>query len=279
MPKHDEHNKKVIGERLNTLLAVKDLKQKDVADLLGVTENTVSYYVTGARCPNTDQIIAIAKKWNVSADYLLGLSDVMSTAQNKKIACEVTGLTEEIVEFLVAAQKQDELCNYVLENNYAVLYPSYKDHKNVTDLFVVNMILSNFVNKGYILSTIKRWVCRYTHFMKGQDKNKDIFNFDDSKVIRNIKKDFPAFAELLENSSSILLTGREAEIYVHEQMKKELGRLLPIIISSEFDEDNRGKTDNSYLETLQKNIKKLENVIRKNEQNTDNDKLDVIFLE
>lgn len=109
----NEHNKKMIGKRLNALLAVKDLKQKDIADLLGVTENTVSYYVTGARCPNTDRIIAIAKNWNISADYLLGLSDVMST-ENRKLRLDVTNIPE-LKELLEQAENDMNQLNGTMQ--------------------------------------------------------------------------------------------------------------------------------------------------------------------
>ena len=60
----------------------------------------------------------LAEFFNVSADYLLGLSDVRSTEQDMRAACEVTGLSEETITKLKAdtptAWAVDVLvCSYV----------------------------------------------------------------------------------------------------------------------------------------------------------------------
>ena len=85
---------KTIGCRINQLLAEKDVKQKDLAKELGVTDNTVSYFVSGARKPNIEQIIKIAKYFNVSTDYILGVSNAKTTNAALKGVCEYTGLSE-----------------------------------------------------------------------------------------------------------------------------------------------------------------------------------------
>ena len=52
-----------------------DIKQKDLCKILGVAQNTYSQYGTG-KIPWTDEtLIKLAKFYNVSTDYLLGLTD------------------------------------------------------------------------------------------------------------------------------------------------------------------------------------------------------------
>lgn len=68
--------KKTIGSRINTALELRGMKQKELAKILGVTDNTVSYYVSGARTPNAEQIIAISTALGVSTDYILGVSTI-----------------------------------------------------------------------------------------------------------------------------------------------------------------------------------------------------------
>ncbi len=94
------NTKKLIGSRINSALALRGMKQKELAKILGVTDNTVSYYVSGARTPNAEQIIAIANALDVSADYLLGLTDTKAIEPDIKTACEVTGLSEESISYL-----------------------------------------------------------------------------------------------------------------------------------------------------------------------------------
>ena len=52
-----------------------DLSQKKVADMLGVAQTTYSQYELEKRPMPIDYLIALCKFYNVSADYLLGLSN------------------------------------------------------------------------------------------------------------------------------------------------------------------------------------------------------------
>lgn len=108
--------KKIIGLRINTLLADQKVSQKALAEELGVLPNVISYFCKGTRTPNTEQIIKIAKFFNVSTDYLLGLTDVKSTNTSIKDICEYTGLNEKSIyriSKLTSAPKGEELlkCN------------------------------------------------------------------------------------------------------------------------------------------------------------------------
>ena len=52
-----------------------DYKQKDVAKYLNVSQNTYSQYETGVIELTADNLIKLSKFYNVSVDYLLGLTD------------------------------------------------------------------------------------------------------------------------------------------------------------------------------------------------------------
>lgn len=84
----------VIGTRINSLLAQHNFKQKELAAYLDVTDNTISYFCCGKRMPSVEQIIQIAEFFNVSADYILGVSDVASTDVELNSVCNYTGLSE-----------------------------------------------------------------------------------------------------------------------------------------------------------------------------------------
>lgn len=64
-----------IGERLTSLRENKGYMQKDVAYKLEIAANTLSGYERNLRKPDTDALIKLAKFYNVSSDYLLGISD------------------------------------------------------------------------------------------------------------------------------------------------------------------------------------------------------------
>ena len=87
-----------VGEKIRELREETSTPQQKIADLLGVTRQSLSLYEKGERTINVEALGKLAEFFGVSADYLLGLSDVRSTEQDIQTACEVTGLSEKAIE-------------------------------------------------------------------------------------------------------------------------------------------------------------------------------------
>ncbi len=66
---------KVLAERLRLLRKEKKLSQEGFAKLMGLSTGGYQRYELDERDPTAPLIVEIAKYYNVSADYLLGLSD------------------------------------------------------------------------------------------------------------------------------------------------------------------------------------------------------------
>lgn len=64
------------GQRLKAALNSRHMMQKELAEKIGVHEMAISRYVHGGRIISVPILIDICKALNVSADYLLGLSEV-----------------------------------------------------------------------------------------------------------------------------------------------------------------------------------------------------------
>lgn len=62
-------------ERLKDVREDHDLTQEDIAGLLHTTRQQVSKWETGAQMMGVDKYIKLAKYYDVSTDYLLGLID------------------------------------------------------------------------------------------------------------------------------------------------------------------------------------------------------------
>lgn len=62
-------------ERLKDVREDNDLTQIDIANLLGTTRQQVSKWETGVQMMGVDKYITLAKHYNISVDYLLGLVD------------------------------------------------------------------------------------------------------------------------------------------------------------------------------------------------------------
>lgn len=95
------------GERLLKLREERKETQQQLADAIGITRQSLSRYETNERTPNIELVYNIAKHFNVSADYLLGLSDNPTTDPDIQNACKVTGLSEEAIERLSSLQYCD----------------------------------------------------------------------------------------------------------------------------------------------------------------------------
>ncbi|WAM36616.1 helix-turn-helix transcriptional regulator [Caldicellulosiruptor acetigenus] len=65
---------RLLGERIKQLREEKGYQQKDVAEKLGISKQAFSNYENGTREPNLLTVIEIADLFDVSVEYLLGLT-------------------------------------------------------------------------------------------------------------------------------------------------------------------------------------------------------------
>lgn len=94
----------MIGERLKQLRIKNGLKQQELADMFGLSSGTISFYESEQRKPDIDFIVAIAKYFDVSTDYLLGLTNA-TDKENIDIS-KVTGLNDFSLTILEQSLKE-----------------------------------------------------------------------------------------------------------------------------------------------------------------------------
>ena len=64
-----------IGKILRELRIELKLSQRELGKRLGVCNQTISFWESGQREPDLDALVKISKFFEVSTDYLLGVSD------------------------------------------------------------------------------------------------------------------------------------------------------------------------------------------------------------
>ena len=64
-----------VGERLKALRKEKGKKQREMAELLGLSLRTYQFYESGDYDPNLPNLVRLADYFQVSTDYLLGRTD------------------------------------------------------------------------------------------------------------------------------------------------------------------------------------------------------------
>ena len=69
-------------EKVFDLMEKKNLTQKELAKLSGITESSISRYLRNDQRPRLDIVVNIAKALNVETTYLLDEEDKSATAYN-----------------------------------------------------------------------------------------------------------------------------------------------------------------------------------------------------
>ncbi len=94
------------GRKLRKLRKDNNLTQKQLADKLEITKATVSAYETNAKYPSIEVLIKISNIFNVSSDYLLGLSE-KTEFQNSNLTDEQNIIIEEIIKQFIYLNNQN----------------------------------------------------------------------------------------------------------------------------------------------------------------------------
>ena len=86
----------MIDQKIKTLREKKGITQSELANQLGITRSGVNAWEMGISTPSTQYIIILAKFFNVSTDYLLGLSDTATISVEGLSDREIASLAEII---------------------------------------------------------------------------------------------------------------------------------------------------------------------------------------
>ncbi len=82
-----------LGGRIKYIRKIKDLNQVDVAISLGIPRSAISKIENGKQEMTSEVLFQFATKYDVSADYLLGISDDPSLPQ--KVIDEFNNKTKQ----------------------------------------------------------------------------------------------------------------------------------------------------------------------------------------
>lgn len=98
-----------VGYKILLLRKKHGLKQINLANAMQVSPQAVSKWEHGANCPDISQLVKIAKLFNVSTDFLFGVTDAQNGVFEATVFC--TGVTRFARRSISMASKN--LANYV----------------------------------------------------------------------------------------------------------------------------------------------------------------------
>lgn len=136
--------------RFRQLREEKGITQAAFADFLELSRPTIGFYENGDRMPDALALRRIAEKCQVSADYLVGITETRTMNISVRAICEATGLSENSVSFLKDLHAKDIFLKNKYQNN---IEPS-----EFTNIKVINILLEELKETPVLLYSISRFL-------------------------------------------------------------------------------------------------------------------------
>ena len=121
---------------LHALYEERHFKQDDLAEAIGCSRQIIGKYMSGETKPPADVLAKMAEYFNVSSDYLLGLTSNPTIAPDMQAAIKKTGLSQKAIEktFICHYSDGGDVLNMLLETDemYVLLEEIYTYLKMVS---------------------------------------------------------------------------------------------------------------------------------------------------
>ena len=96
-----------IGESLRRVRKEHNLKQKDIAEAIGIDRSTYSFYETGKTNPPIETMCALAKIYNVTIGYLIG-----KEANNPELRVRANAVSSAVDPIALLNEDEQKLLIY-----------------------------------------------------------------------------------------------------------------------------------------------------------------------
>lgn len=114
--------KSTFGKRLGEIMQKKSVSRMELKDSTGLSLQSISNYLKDKRKPDCEMVAEIATALNVSADYLLGLSEVATRNETIHGINIETGLWENSIAWLMTEKRcgdyeLSDFISYLVKNS------------------------------------------------------------------------------------------------------------------------------------------------------------------
>ena len=113
----NNYNSKITGTRIAELRKEKGLTQENLAKEFHIDSSLIGHYERGRKI-SIDMLCQIAKYFETSTDYLLGLTNCKTPKTDYRAFCDATGIDDTAVEIL-------EEINFVYKGQYLIPIINY----------------------------------------------------------------------------------------------------------------------------------------------------------
>ena len=225
----DNYNS-VFAKRLRELIESTGVSQAELANSVSVTRQAINSYTLGNTVPNSDVLTDIAKYFNVSSDYLLGLIDIKSNDTTVKSICEKIGLSDKSVNLLIdlnRIKKLEKEARTLLAkdtNRHLVRESDYFDCETSNKLFsyldIINYFTENVTYYWNGMEILRRIA---TVNIYGDEDDSSI-DTEDERILLNPDYSHYRFGKCIE--------GEEYALFLKQLVENEFHTML-----SDFEDD------------------------------------------
>lgn len=171
-----------LGEKIKEIRKKHNLNQSEFGELFGLTQNTITNIENDKRFPTYEILIEIAKRFNISVDYLLGLSEAKTNNIELKAICDYTGLTEEAVNKLhelCTSKEYDNTDNNILNDEDCT-----EENKKVISDFLISNEFEYIVSMACNLLLIDKIAFNYIDLFFVSLGNMDLLELKEKSVLQ-----------------------------------------------------------------------------------------------
>ena len=208
---------KGIGERIKLLREAKDVTQDEMAKELNVGRETVARWENGTRDIKTEATVNIAKFFNVSTDYLLGLTSSTSTDISKIGISNKTGFLAPTVERITQLSPNDKMLldkviSKILEIDLLNLLQEFNNNnEKVTKLYKNKSMYNNIAeDEDTSSNTIEKVEECNGKFIRTHEYS-ELMLFRIQNKYLDIVKDISGYNAMLQAEKDYIRTAAESD--------------------------------------------------------------------
>ena len=206
-----------VRERIADLMKYHKVSQTDLALKIGCGDSLLSRFLTGKTDKLGDEnIIRIARAFNVSTDFLLGITNV---PDKKNYAIDELGLSAQAARNLYAGKANAQVVNYLLES------PRFLDLTYILEQYFNDTVAAGYAAQNQLYTTISSLTRKTVKTEAGAQAARDIAHLRTSV--------YQADLATIENQFMLAV----------KEVKKEIGNDFAVIQSMTAEQAKRMFTE------------------------------------